>query len=108
MPLDIGQRPVSDMSKSASMRAAVCEAYREASRTPTCVAARIEKASADNLIITSRCRFDFFQSLKLFVMPQMEPDKSGLTAEARLHQDSPSEHWHIPAGKDASIDKHDK
>jgi len=42
------------MSKSASMRAAVCEAYREASRTPTCLAARIEKASADNLIITSR------------------------------------------------------
>ena len=49
-------RPVADMSKSASMRAAVCEAYREASRTPTIVAARIEKASADNLIITSRCR----------------------------------------------------
>ena len=46
--------PVSDMSKSASMRSTVCEAYREASRTPTIVAARIEKSSADNLIITSR------------------------------------------------------
>jgi len=41
------------MSKSATMRAAVSEAYREASRTPSIVAARIEKAS-DNLIITSR------------------------------------------------------
>ena len=38
------------------MRAAVSEAYREASRTPSIVAARIEKAS-DNLIITSRCSF---------------------------------------------------
>ena len=99
------------MAKSVSMRAAVCEAYREASRTPTIVAARIEKASADNLIITSRCRpsdliWLFLQSLKIFVLPQMEPDQSCLTAEARLHQDSPSEHRHIPAGEDA-IDKSD-
>jgi len=42
------------MSKSATMRAAVSEAYREASRTPSIVAARIEKASSDHLIITSR------------------------------------------------------
>ena len=62
------------MSKSVSMRAAVCEAYREASRTPTIVAARIEKASADNLIITSRwCRPHFWllQSLKMLVLTQI-------------------------------------
>ena len=51
---NIVDEPVSDMSKSASMRSTVCEAYREASRTPTIVAARIEKSSADNLVITSR------------------------------------------------------
>ena len=65
---------VSDMSKSVSMRAAVCEAYREASHTPTIVAARIEKASADNLIITSRwCRPHFWllQSLKMLVLTQI-------------------------------------